>query len=122
MSTTCYVYALIDPVDEKVGYVGVTCHLRTRYLEHLRIADRGAYLHFPRRQWIEALKRQNLPPLLKILERTTKDDRLARERCWVLNTLRDGAFNDYFKRWVEEFYFAHDRRAVSEFAAASERV
>jgi hypothetical protein len=97
-----YVYALVDPRDETIGYVGVTKMLRKRYLFHLTQSLRLNALHIPRCEWINELERLGLVPLLSILERTTHGQRLTRERWWVAEVYRRGEYNEHFERWMND--------------------
>lgn len=98
-----FVYSLNDPWTDEVGYIGTSFDLRTRYQCHLRLAEGEGDEHFPRKRWIESLAELKLPPVMKILEKTTQRHRLTRERWWIMETCQRGRFNIYFEDWVLAF-------------------
>jgi hypothetical protein len=79
-----YIYALIDPRDNKIRYIGKTCgSLSKRLSGHYR--DKG---HTHKTMWIKNLKNDNLKPLIKSIG--TYDESIVNgmEIFWI----------DYFKR------------------------
>jgi hypothetical protein len=62
------IYALIDPRDWTVRYVGMTGDPGVRLSQHL--ADKRAPL--PKREWIAELKSVNLQPLMVVLARASE--------------------------------------------------
>src|SRR5262245_5906302 len=71
------IYAMVDPKDGAVRYVGMTLRLTRRTQEHLH---RGSIATRP---WVAALKAQGLKPEFIVLEYT--DESLAgfREHYWI---------------------------------------
>lgn len=74
------IYALIDPRDKRVRYIGMTTQaLRKRYGAHLRDCRKGTY----RSRWISALRAQGLKPIMLELETVPAEDRADAERRWI---------------------------------------
>lgn len=76
-----YIYALINPVDGSVFYVGRTNNLRNRYRNHaFGSASAGSGLS----RVIETVKRKGSVPLMGILEFVDEsDDWILREEYWI---------------------------------------
>ena len=60
-----YIYALLDPRDNEVRYIGKTINPTKRLSEHL--ADSKREYNY-RSMWIKSLVRENLKPLIKFLK------------------------------------------------------
>lgn len=72
------IYALIDPVDESVRYIGMSAQPEIRLAYHLA-GSFGRKLH-----WIQDLRSQGLLPVLEILETTdSKQYAYDREGYWI---------------------------------------
>lgn len=71
------VYALIDPRDEQVRYVGKSVSVATRIAAHLR--DRGSTR---KARWIQQLLREGALPQVTILETGSGDWQIA-ETKWI---------------------------------------
>jgi GIY-YIG catalytic domain len=82
-----FVYALVHPLTEEVGYVGITDNLYQRFKAHLGDRTQGS----PKVDWIKGLKQAGLIPALKVLEclDTLKEAR-ERERYWIRYYLAQG--------------------------------
>lgn len=68
-----YIYALIDPRDMLVYYIGKTLNPRTRYYDHCnRTIDRSRNYRYnsvnPKRLWIGSLLLEGLVPIMVILD------------------------------------------------------
>ena len=75
-----YVYALLDPRDTTVRYIGMSKQPEIRLTEHAKEKDyRFKYA------WIQELKALGLLPELKIIETVGKNKRYAytRETYWI---------------------------------------
>jgi group I intron endonuclease len=72
------VYLLSDPKTEEPRYVGVTVNLKNRIRDHKK-DKRKCY----RTNWIQSLKKENLSPLVKVLEEVDDKDRDIAERFWI---------------------------------------
>ena len=82
-----YIYALIDPRNNAVRYIGCAGDIKKRLQEHMRSKNLG----LPKYQWLAELKQRGLSPKLEILE--TVDGycaTFAREEYWVKKLLRSG--------------------------------
>lgn len=103
MSDTRYgVYALVDPRDELVRYVGQTCDFALRLKQHLG-SSRGIHAVNPaKKQWLDELKSLNLFPVMLVLERNlTQDVAIKREATWVWRFLEQDMplLNRKIKNW-----------------------
>lgn len=88
---TTYIYALKDPRDDSVRYVGRTAHPDWRVAQH-------CYTRFEKnaqkREWIESLLALELKPVLEVLEVYERFDGRARcevEKKWILHFMEQGA-------------------------------
>jgi DNA-binding XRE family transcriptional regulator len=83
-----YIYALIDPRDDAVRYVGCAGDIDERLRQHMRSKN----LSLPKYRWLAELKQCGFSPRLEILE--TVEGYLptfAREEYWVKKLMRSGA-------------------------------
>jgi hypothetical protein len=81
------IYALSDPRDGVIRYVGKASKLRRRLAQHCRTpADRNSH----RANWLRALRRDGERPQLIILERCWEGEWPERERCWIANLKAEG--------------------------------
>jgi group I intron endonuclease len=76
-----YIYALIDPRDQQIRYVGKATDLSLRLRNHIKDARKGKSDHKSR--WIAVLLRADLRPALEILEQCPLSDWRARECYWI---------------------------------------
>ena len=79
------IYALIDPTDNSVGYVGKSKDIAQRYAQHVDNmgSDRKS-------AWISDLADQDLQPELRLLEKCGLDVMDAREDYWLTFYLDSG--------------------------------
>lgn len=78
MTDRIYIYALIDPRDNQVRYIGKTKNVEKRLKEHLNrstITKKGS--------WIKSLKEQNLKPSIQIIDTTSNIDWITKEQYWI---------------------------------------
>lgn len=73
-----YIYALRDPRDGRVRYVGKSVNPKARYGKHLREVRST-----PKCRWIEELKAEGLKPELVLLHKCKHKDIIACERRWI---------------------------------------
>jgi DNA-binding XRE family transcriptional regulator len=82
-----FIYALLDPRDGTVRYVGCAIDVEKRFQEHLR--DRG---NTPKCRWLAELKQDGLYPKLEILEIVKGFyGAFSREDYWIKEMLAAGA-------------------------------
>lgn len=109
-----FIYALLDPVTEEIRYIGRSNAPQKRYSRHLEglseltreicpetakiKLDCDCEIHKTRnpsnssRYWIADLKRRNLKPTLKILERVEPPYRvIEREMRWICHLIQQKA-------------------------------
>ncbi len=85
------IYALIDPRDNLVHYVGISVNVQTRFIMHLG----GNSVSRQERHWIADLKREGMSPTLRIIETVEASDNshalaCERELYWINEMLRLG--------------------------------
>lgn len=78
------IYALHDPRDGRVRYVGMSAHPARRLFEHLKPSRLTAKTH--KNDWIKSLRRIGLTPTLSLLE-------VVKTSCW----------QDAECRWIAAF-------------------
>lgn len=87
--TTTYIYALHDPRDNAVKYVGKTVNLKTRMRKYRQPCNRKsqAYLN----AWITGLERIGLFPMVSVLEVCEGQSWVEAERRWIAYYRASGA-------------------------------
>jgi len=86
-SAKYYVYALVDPRDDMIRYVGITVDPATRLRDH----SGGVSANDAKDKWIAELKLLGLRPVMKILEDKVNSELIAeRERYWIQTLLSSG--------------------------------
>lgn len=79
MSETGSIYALVDPRDDVVRYVGQTIGaLEKRLIEHYT-APRTA----PMRDWVQELRGVGLKPVIRLLEDVPRECLNVYEEYWI---------------------------------------
>ncbi len=74
------VYALVDPRDDTVHYIGLSKNPAKRYSQHLSSRQRNQ----AKKQWIQELLTSQLLPKLTILEEVPPDQNaFEREAYWT---------------------------------------
>jgi hypothetical protein len=79
---TVYIYALIDPRNEQVRYVGKSKFPKKRLNGHLQGARKGFKTH--RHNWIRQLLNEGLKPDLLILEEVKENEWEQAEKKWIV--------------------------------------
>ena len=79
MTQNSFIYALVDPLTDRIRYVGQTNDLERRYKEHCTILDFS-----PKCKWVQALNANGLFPTMIILEVVdSESDVDFREAWWI---------------------------------------
>ena len=82
-----YIYALSDPADGEIRYVGFTSKtVKHRLIEHISEAKEGKASH--RLNWIRSVLSDGRKPVAQILETVDEDSWAEKERHWI-KTLRE---------------------------------
>lgn len=82
------VYALIDPRDSQVRYIGIARDVFKRYAQHINYPHKNA----ENIEWINDLKASGTAPLLKVIETNISDkDIYEREKYWITHYIKSGA-------------------------------
>lgn len=110
-----FIYALIDPRDGRVRYVGRTVNSLVRRLrEHLYQSKRDKFKHLPRVGWLSELALVGLKPTIQLLEICSIDNYQAAEKKWIAhyramhddivnaNIGGNGTLGGHFVRWTPE--------------------
>lgn len=84
-----FIYALTDPGDGRIRYVGKTVNPRTRYNSHLRNEDETTYKLNPLHNWVKKLKERGKAPNMVILEEVDGDWQTV-ERKWIAQLIAEG--------------------------------
>jgi predicted GIY-YIG superfamily endonuclease len=88
MNMLHFVYELIDPRTNAVGYVGITDNPNRRFLAHLGDTE----TNHRKQRWMRQLQSEGLEPRMRILEvLETKEEALEREKHWIQYHIRQGA-------------------------------
>jgi hypothetical protein len=75
------VYALVDPRNGEVRYIGLTKNIKRRYSQHVSTKDKS---NQTKQVWIDELKQCGLCPTLLILEEPVEEStRFDCERYWI---------------------------------------
>lgn len=72
-----FIYALIDPRNRTIRYVGKTSDLKARLLSHIHRS------HISLEAWITELKEAGVLPVMEILEETIEKKSTKVERKWI---------------------------------------
>jgi hypothetical protein len=89
MSKKVYIYGLYDPETRELRYVGKTNNLAKRLWHHIRDARKGQRTH--KATWTRKLLRNNLKPIISIIQETTEEDWQVDERACIAQALEEGA-------------------------------
>ncbi len=81
-----YIYALVDPDDSTVRYIGKTSYPRRRLVEHVKARQRNYGLV----AWVRALTKIGKAPLMWMLQTTTRERWQAAEKAWIRLARRHG--------------------------------
>src|SRR3990167_10832280 len=82
-----YIYALCDPRDDAIRYVGRTVNLKDRYRNHLK-AKWGTH----RCCWIKGLKAIGLKPKMTVLE-IVREAECRKAEIWWIAHLRENGYD-----------------------------
>ena len=86
--TIAFIYALADPTNDRVRYVGQTVDIVARLQRHYYEARRAAKSagmsgHLPRNKWLRGILAAGNEPILYILEVVPYNQRRDTERHWI---------------------------------------
>lgn len=84
------IYALVDPRNNAIRYVGRAYEPQIRLGEHLRNVDGANGVKY---RWLRELKKHGMLPRLEVLEGVygSLEDADARERVWIQRFINAGA-------------------------------
>lgn len=75
-----FIYKLIDPITFDIRYIGKTNNLTRRYNAHITRSKTHKY-HSAR--WINSLIKNNLKPMIEIIEVCNNDNWVNTEKYWI---------------------------------------
>lgn len=76
-----FIYALRDPRNNEVRYVGQTKYEKKRYKQHIQGFDED---NIPKQRWIDELKELGLLPIYEVQESGVAwSSRFEREAYWI---------------------------------------
>jgi hypothetical protein len=81
LNTRIFIYALVDPRDNLVRYVGWAQDIKRRFITHMWEARHNVKNH--KCNWIRLLLKNNIEPKMEKIEETTYDKRVEREQYWI---------------------------------------
>ena len=74
-----YIYALVDPRDQRVRYVGKSNDPERRLTRHYKVATK----HLPVARWIAKLRRDGLRPIVRTIMQVPGANWQTWERHWI---------------------------------------
>jgi len=84
------IYALVDPRDSRICYVGVTINPKGRMISHMCV--KKPYVASPKLAlWIRELLEARLRPVLVVIETVPYQQAHQRERFWIVKLHNHGA-------------------------------
>jgi hypothetical protein len=75
-----FIYGLVDPRNGQIRYVGMTDRPKFRLKSHMECLESPTSY---KTRWIRKLKKENVFPLLVILDKVHKSQRSEKERFWI---------------------------------------
>lgn len=100
------IYALADPRDGSIRYIGITYNVYSRMRQHSRCAGENAR----KNAWIQELQSLQLMFVMWSLEKTTTiEEALARELYWIRHYISKGADLTNVAGMPEPGYFDEER-------------
>lgn len=86
--TTWIIYALVDPRDDTIRYIGRTIQKKVRLQQHLNEVN----INKEKDRWLKELKKQGLAPKMETLEtlECRESEAEKRERQWIRHLLSIG--------------------------------
>jgi hypothetical protein len=76
-----YIYALKDPINNEIKYIGKTNNIKRRYNNHLQEVNKG--INTKKVNWIRKLKENNTKPILEVLEICSDINWQEKEMYWI---------------------------------------
>jgi hypothetical protein len=77
-SNCCGIYALIDPSDKYIGYIGKSKNIQERYSQHLK--SKGSD---KKSEWVSSIIESGNTPELEIIEECDEEYLDEREKYWI---------------------------------------
>jgi group I intron endonuclease len=73
-----FIYSLSHPITNEIRYIGKTVNIKQRYKDHLYRFKKDR-----KSQWIKSLLRENLKPIMQVIEECSPDNWEEREKYWI---------------------------------------
>ncbi len=96
------IYALVDPDDGTIRYVGASVNPKQRLQNHRGLGVGSEEKHV----WLSDLKARGKKPKIRILDTCPTENRKEVENQWILKMLADG------HKLYNVIYPGYDRRAI----------
>jgi hypothetical protein len=122
-----YIYALIDPRDEKIRYIGQSIKPDKRYEQHLNEIETNP----GKIGWINGLEIRGLKPEMKILEVANEKTWQDRERWWIergrefgwpLLNIAPGGEGNYFYQLPSSLYWLLPKPTLEQLEALPHKI
>lgn len=111
-----FIYALLDPRDEHIRYIGKTKDLPRRLSQHLSHIKREQHTYKAR--WIAELQHENREPIARIIEETTSSNWRERERYWIEFFRSNGEYLTNLTEGGEGFTGTHSEETKRKMSSA----
>lgn len=85
MTRNIYIYALRDPRNDEVRYIGKSNSIYSRLKQHLQDRTKGS----PKVKWIKSLIQEGLTPSVKVLEIVDESKADEAELKWIKHYAKD---------------------------------
>lgn len=89
MGRSVYIYTLSHPITNEIRYVGKAVNIKLRLQSHIDYA-RSKNKQRPVSDWINSLLKNNLKPLINIIEETNENDWASKEVYWIKSLKEQG--------------------------------
>lgn len=89
LSGVAWVYALVDPRDDEVKYIGLAQDPYVRYKAHANGSQNTS--SNARREWVLSLRSSGLKPVMVLLEKVSVREGRQAEETWIQRCERKGA-------------------------------
>jgi len=85
--TTTYIYALVDPRDNQIRYVGKTVNPKVRLHQHMKDGTGSRR----KEEWLESLRSLSVTPEIVILAEVDSENCFTEEKAWIKKMIADGS-------------------------------
>jgi len=110
------IYVLKNPITNEIHYVGRSLNPKVRYRMHIHLSKKSKHKN-KKDAWICGLLNSNLKPSLEIIDITSEEDAIEKERYWI-ETLKKTCDLKNCRDFIENNYLFSEetRKKMSESA------